>query len=172
MKRSTSSLNRAHSRGSFSRLVFESESNNGGGDKDRSILFRLCQLVVVCFRLVTPASYAFLGALWWFEYNPIQDQNILLLILTSWMCSEAIFFPYYYYLFLKLSKLNSQLEHVASTKETRTRLVHNCFNALKLAASSEATGTDPEVYVRKVIDFVIFHDGILRRHFSFVALGA
>jgi len=46
MKRSTSSLLRAHSRGSFSRLVFESETLAGGGDSERSLPFRLIQVFV------------------------------------------------------------------------------------------------------------------------------
>ena len=46
LTRTTSSLLLSRSRGSFNRLVFESEHSIGGGSSDRSILFRLCQLVV------------------------------------------------------------------------------------------------------------------------------
>ena len=49
LKRSTSSLLRAHSRGSFSRLVFESETLAGGGGSERSLPFRLIQLFVSCY---------------------------------------------------------------------------------------------------------------------------
>jgi len=54
MKRTTSSLLRAHSRGSLNRLIFESEHSNGGGGDDRSIPYRLCQLIVIIIRLITP----------------------------------------------------------------------------------------------------------------------
>ena len=46
LTRTTSSRLLSRSRGSFNRLVFESEHSIGGGSSDRSILFRLCQLVV------------------------------------------------------------------------------------------------------------------------------
>ena len=46
MSRTTSSLLLSRTRGSFDRLVFESEHSNGGGSSDRSITFRLCQVLV------------------------------------------------------------------------------------------------------------------------------
>ena len=154
MKRSSSSskLIKAHSTGSFSRFVFESEANNGGGHHDRSILFRICQVVVVVMRLVTPISYVYLIGLLTNIIKPIQYTTtnkytyILFLIFTLWMISEAIFFPYYYYLFSLLNHNRPSLQHLASNKKSRMRLVKNCFQALRLSAQHVA----PELSVRKV----------------------
>ena len=75
-KRTTSSLMRAHSRGSFNQLVLESAENLGGGRHDRPILFRLLQVFIVVLRLVTPASYLYLMCLasWMFLY-PLSEFN-------------------------------------------------------------------------------------------------
>lgn len=148
MKRSPSStLLRAHSRGSFSRLVFESETNNGGGHHDRSLSYRFAQLVVVCMRLVTPCSYLYLLSLTVLKESPsVYLGNVLFIALTIWMCIEALFFPYYYYLFNRLNNSKPALEHFAVNKRSRMRLVKNCFQALRIAASEHS----PEDYVRKV----------------------
>lgn len=152
-KTASSSLLRAHSRGSFSRLVFESETNNGGGHKDRSLSYRFCQLVVMLMRLVTPASYIFIITLTAMQVPPTSfGGNIPFAILTIWMIVEALFFPYYYYLFRLLNKSKSELEHFASNKRTRMRLVKNCFQALRLAAND----LTPELYIRKVNIYLFF----------------
>jgi hypothetical protein len=52
MSRTTSSLLLSRTRGSFDRLVFESEHSNGGGSSDRSITFRLCQVLVRTYLLI------------------------------------------------------------------------------------------------------------------------
>lgn len=152
MKRTTSSLNRAHSRSSFDRLLFESEHSNGGGHSDRGLLFRLCQLVVIALRLITPFSYVYLVI--FFTYGIKADSvlaNFFFLFLTAWMFAEAIFFPYYYHLFNKLNNMKPELDHFASTPSCRKRLVRNCFNAMKIAASPESSmRTEPELYIRKV----------------------
>jgi hypothetical protein len=108
MKRTTSSLMRAHSRSSFNRLLFESEHATGGGPKDRSLLFRLCQLVVVIFRSVTPLSYVYLAVLFVYGITPNKMGlgTAFYFFLTAWMVIEALFFPYYLYLFTKLQNLN------------------------------------------------------------------
>ena len=153
-KSASSSLLRAHSRGSFSRLVFESETNNGGGHEDRSLLYRFFQLVVLLMRLVTPASYIFIITLTALQVPPTSfGQNIPFGLLTIWMIAEALFFPYYYYLFTQLNKSKSELEHFALNKRTRMRLVKNCFQALRVAACDST----PEVYIRKVIHTYIYN---------------
>lgn len=143
----SSTLLHSHSRSSFSRLVFESETNNGGGHHDRSLLYRFAQLVVVCMRLVTPCSYLYLFALTVLKKSPsVYLGSILFIALTMWMCIEALFFPYYYYLFNRLNNSKPTLEHFAANKRSRIRLLKNCFHALRIAASEH----NPEDYVRKV----------------------
>ncbi|KAJ1440279.1 hypothetical protein B484DRAFT_152274 [Ochromonadaceae sp. CCMP2298] len=151
MKRVNSSLHRAHSRDSFSRLLFESESSNGGGDESRSIFFRLCQLGVLAFRLVTPFSYLYLSTLFALKLQPAQffGGSAMYYFLLVWMLVEALFLPYYYYLFTQLSKRNGDLEHFASDKQSRFLLVRNCLEAMLLAGPSTQ---EPEVYIRKALE--------------------
>ena len=113
MKRTHSSLMRAHSRGSFSRLVFESEHSNGGGEPDRSLLFRSVQLFVIIFRLITPFSYVYLASLIYYlakAGNYALITNIPMVLFTLWMAMEALFFPYYYMLFTHLNSQKHELE--------------------------------------------------------------
>ena len=125
-KQTTSSLHNAHTKGSFSRLLFESEHSNGSGDSNRSITFRACQCLVVVMRLVTPFSYVFMFSVWALN---ISSQNltginkILYLMLYMWMLAEVIFLPYYYYLFTTLSSRNEELEHLATDRKGRFDLV-------------------------------------------------
>lgn len=194
MTRTTSSLLRAHSRGSFARLILESEQCNGPigqGHNPRSISFRVCQFIVFLFRLVTPFSYIFLlyvflressprlpnqwqnalqildkhlfsslknpspTKVWTFNsISPIHigiygEYSITFTLFTLWMCVEAAFLPYYYYLFTLLNSLNDDLKHFASDRESRRTLVQNCFKALRTAANT-AQGQSPEQYIRKV----------------------
>ena len=149
MKRTTSSLHRAHSKGSFNRLVFESEHSLGGGDNDRSLIFRFCQLIVVIIRAITPLSYLFLAYIYVFN---ISSKNFYIgelsyYVIVPWAIAEALFFPYYYYLFTKLSNMNHELEHFASDREKRFGLVKRCFEALHVSAMN--THATPELYIRK-----------------------
>jgi len=125
MKKVTSALHGANVRDAFSRLIFESEHSLGLGDEDRSITFRLCQLLVVLLRSVTPLSYLFVFSVWAFE---IRARNFgsyfpLYYVLLVWMTAEVLFLPYYYYLFVTMSNRNKQLEHVAADTEDRFLLV-------------------------------------------------
>lgn len=67
MKRSTSSSSllraKKNNSGSLSRLLFESEYACGYGNRDRGIIYRLCQLVVLIIRAITPISYIYLMVL-------------------------------------------------------------------------------------------------------------
>ncbi len=157
MRRSTSSLFHAHSRGSFGRLLFESESNNGGGYEHRSILFRCLQLLVLAFRIVTPISYAYILTLIYLLITSEADLVprcvgmlggvIPFSVLTLWMAIEVIFLPYYCYVFTHLNdNLNEEMQHFASNPASRHELVHSCFNALSSASPS------PHLYVRKVME--------------------
>lgn len=153
MKRTTSSLHRAHSRSSFNRLVFESEHCLGGGHDGRSILFRFFQLMVVIFRSITPFSYLYLA---WIVCNNIGYERYMggaftYNALLIWMLAEALFFPYYYYLFTSLTNSrNEELEHSASDRQARLGLVQRCFEALLVSAAN--THAEPERYLQRVIE--------------------
>jgi hypothetical protein len=167
IKRTTSSLLRAHSRNSLNRLLFESEHCNGGGHDDRSLSFRLMQLVVMLLRLVTPLSYLYLIYLCFYVnlhtidnivYDVFSQKYHLMGVLrilvfstfTLWMIIEALFFPYYCYMFNKLNhKINHDLSHYGSTPQSRQRLVHECFAALQTAAP---TNEETYHYIRKTIE--------------------
>jgi hypothetical protein len=116
------------------------------GDKSRSFLFRLCQFFVLLFRLVTPFSYLYLAIAACHFFFPIVDSNNFLLKLLpnksvlswsifAWMTVEALFFPYYYYLFTRLNDFNEDLDHMAENKEARFKLVKNCFQANKMTSN-------------------------------------
>lgn len=67
---------------------------------------------------------------------------------------RGLVFPYYYHLFVKLNKSKSDLQHFASTKDSRHQLVKNCFEAMRISATSdggELESSSPELYIRKVI---------------------
>lgn len=151
-----SSLLRAHSRGSFGRLLFESEHCHGGGGSDRSLLFRITQLVVIVFRSVTPLSYIHLILVLFFGLRAphLGIREELFVFATFWTFLEVLFLPYYYFKFKKVTEsLNSDLQHFASTPESRMALVHNCFQAMKEAAKPGSTmDTDPHKYLRQVIE--------------------
>ena len=134
--------------------------------KDKDILFRLVELLVFVFRLVTPSSYLYLFVLFYLKLTPDQlGGPVIYTLLTTWMVIEALFFPYYYFLFVKLNKSKSELQHFASTRESRQLLVKNCFEAMRISASTDPIGSSsssnsssnsnsggsPEVYIRKVI---------------------
>ena len=162
MKRSTSSLLRAHSRDSMTRLLFESECSNGGGGDDRSILYRICQLFVVGCRLVTPLSYLYCiylifhppSFIWqaWPNENLISIAiHITRVILVVWAIVEVFFLPYYCFMFVKLLRHKDKLEHVCQTKEGRFKLLQRCFGALKDACDPHDQHNVE--YLRKVSDY-------------------
>ena len=153
LKRTTSSLLRASSRDSLSRLLFESEHSNGGGGDDRSLFFRFCQLVVLIIRSITPLSYAYVVYILIFPNSiPIQ-RNLTYQLFTLWMVIEVLFFPYYCYKFTKILNRNDHLQHLGTSKETRLKLMKNCLNSLKVAAKDES---ESHLYIRKVINLFIF----------------
>ena len=165
---------RAHSRASFSRLLFESEHSNGPnfgdtGDK-RSFFFLACQILVLAIRLVTPLSYLFLA--WefhfrfgtgrfitlWLRNNPqwpnplppsmecwVTDFRYAAVyhIFLLWMLVEAAFFPYYYYLFVRMGSSDTELEHFASDSESRMALAKRCFEAMQISADT-TVGADAD----------------------------
>ena len=50
------------------------------------------------------------------------------LLFFIWMMCEVVFFPYYYFLYLRLSKQNDGLSHFATKKNERIQLAEKCFN--------------------------------------------
>jgi len=158
MQRSNSSLIRAHSLSSLGRLLIESEVSNGpGGDsKERDWLFRLAQTVVLIFRLFTPAAYVVLFLMFFFPgvisvetFGWPLGYHFLMLICIA----EACFFPYYYFLFTQVNQQNKKLQHFAADRDVRLQLVKNCFQAMTAASRpGSKMKTDPELYIRKVIE--------------------
>ena len=70
-------------------------------------------------RSVTPLSYIYLAALslWMIFLSPTNPfpykyfgGEIPFSLITIWMVIEAVFFPYYYFLFKRLNKINHDLE--------------------------------------------------------------
>jgi hypothetical protein len=50
------------------------------------------------------------------------------------MVIEAIFFPYYFYIFNRLDDTTPNLNHYGSTAEKRKKLVIDCVAAIEMAA--------------------------------------
>jgi hypothetical protein len=150
-ERNRSLLTRSHSTNLLTRLLFESEHSLGGGLEDRSLLFRAFQALVIVIRAVTPLSYLYVLSLYVFQWQPASfalGGRIGFRLILFWTLAEVLFFPYYCYLFFVMNKLNKDLPHFSSNKETRHRLAHNCFQALE----SSATNSDetPVQYCRRV----------------------
>lgn len=157
-KTTSSLLHTASSRNSFTRLLFESEQSGGGGGDDRDLLFRFCQIIVLSIRAITPIAYILvffrcrefilLQYTWtsYFQMNSLWD--ILRLVLDFWAVIEVLFFPYYLYLFHYLHHLNDNLNHIGLTSNERQKLIHNCFEALKVSVKQE----ESHLYVRKVLE--------------------
>ena len=139
----------------------------------RGLFFRLCQLFVVIIRAITPFSYIYLSTLLLAlllpdgkysssitQYIDINDYRFVLL--TGYMIIEALFFGYYYYLFNLIDNKKNDLQHFACTKESRKKLVRNCFESMKISCTrsdaDESSGSDnssyidPEKHIRKVIE--------------------
>lgn len=136
-------------------------------------MFRLCQLFVVIIRAITPFSYIYLSTLLLaimlpdgkylpgiVQYIDINDYRFVLV--TAYMMIEALFFGYYYYLFNLIDNDKNGLQHFACTKETRKKLVRNCFESMKISCprpdlddsggSDAGDYVDPEKHIRKVIE--------------------
>ena len=103
---------------------------------------------IIILRLITPASYIYLVAVAsWVCMYPTEDFNYglfgneLLFALLSLFCvSEALFFPYYYFLFTRINSSRHALEHSASDPDSRRRLVRNCIDAMKVGREDAAVG--------------------------------
>lgn len=83
------------------------------------ILVFILLFQVMIMRSVTPLSYVYLSclALWLIIFSSSRNfqyqyfgGKISFMFLTLWMVIEAIFFPYYYFLFKRLNKINHDLE--------------------------------------------------------------
>lgn len=135
----TSSLVKAHSHGSLSRLLLDNVTTrlvDPVTTQSVSWMFRLIQLGVFLFRLITPLSYFytfyFLYQVWvgsrsWWG----SSTSWLLILLDVWMLVEALFFLYYWYLFRHLHTANDDLKHFATCKASRRKLMEDCFAALR-----------------------------------------
>lgn len=67
IKRISSSMFRAKGRGSFNRLVFESEHCSGGGPQERGYLYRAAQNAVLLLRSITLIAYLYLS---FYSFHP------------------------------------------------------------------------------------------------------
>ena len=161
----SSSLLKARSSRSFERLLFGSETSNGGGSDQRSIAFLFCQLIVLVLRAITPFSYIYLLAISFFKVQPEHlGGKVIYTILTMYMLTEALFFPYYLYLYSKMNKKKHDMNHLAVNKKARMRLVKNCINALRMSAGPHHQS--PEEYIRRVSSlfslchFIVLHNNL------------
>jgi len=153
---STSSLSKAHSRGSVARLLVESQECNGlvTSKKNRSLLYQLCQLLVFSFRLVTPFSYLYLILIYFFPISPERYPFgwVGYLTLLLWTISEALFLPYYCYKFQELNSPNDSLPHLAIDQESRMQLVRQCFDAMGQSSIGDDQATSMEVHLQHVLE--------------------
>lgn len=131
MNRTKSSLQRAHTRSSFARLIFESEHSNGGGHHDRDLIFRLCQMFVLLFRLVTPFSYVFLltlAYLWYHEMHFFSAASALEIPLSPpWQASLLADNMIVWIRELKSHTLGWVLYHVTLCWMTAEALFFPCY---------------------------------------------
>ncbi|RYG68363.1 hypothetical protein EON64_05350 [archaeon] len=171
MKRDLSqSLLRAHSRGSLSRLMFEAEQCNGVTvSHDRSLAFRLVQCAVFLCRLITPFSYVYLLSQCVQPLDPARFPGgpVMYAVFLLWMLAEALFFPYYYYLFTQLNLPNEDLQHLARDAESRRKLVTQALQAL--VASGREGGEAPEAYVRRAVQGWFLDQPLVKVHFGNMA---
>lgn len=153
---STSSLSKAHLRGSFARLLMESQECNGpvAFNKNRPILYLLCQLLVFSFRLVTPCSYLYLILLYFFPISPERYPFgwVGYLTLLIWAISEALFLPYYCYKFQELNSPNDSLPHLAINQESRMQLARQCFDAMSQSSVGNDQSISIEMRLRHVLE--------------------
>ena len=105
--------------------------------------FQLYELIVLIFRCITPMSYLFLLVYFmnvaltgdWFV-----PENLFLFFIfffiTSWALVEALFFPYYYYLFLKIQNKEATGTHRATCQESRLHFAQRCLESIKIAGEN------------------------------------
>ena len=83
-------------------------------------------------------------------------QGILFYAVTIWAALETLFFPYYYYLFVRLSKSKPIGSHYAKNNQERILFARNCFEALKTSGGYITGGGYSEengkIYLQKVIE--------------------
>jgi len=147
--RSSDHLKHARSRGSFNRLLFESQPSMGSDLHKRPPTFVFMQLIVILIRMITPLSYFYLLFLC-IDVGSVRKlfpNEFFFYLFSVWMSVEIVFFPYYYHLFNCLNSSKSPLRHYASTRETRMTLIANCFGAMKQA---KPAGVESHTYLRKV----------------------
>ena len=76
-------------------------------------------LQVLLLRLITPLSYLFLITVYilYVLYGVTAPTDIksklLYYVIGLWATAEAVFFPYYYYLFVKISNTEAKGSHFA-----------------------------------------------------------
>jgi hypothetical protein len=121
-------------------------------------VFRLCQVLVLVIRVITPFSYLYLLLLCIYGFKmPYLGTSIYATLLTTWMCVEALFFPYYYYIFNQLNYKSAHLNHYGSTSEKRRKLVADCMDAIEKSTPPKiASGyncSDEQRCVQKVLVF-------------------
>lgn len=190
MIKTKSALLRAHSRGSFARLLLESEQCNGliHPSTNKSLLYRLLQIGVFVSRLITPMSYVFFALVCLHHYLHIDELRVLqflgfpsldteksffslrnlsfnkpvYFVFVVWMAVEALFLPYYYLLFRQVLGANRDLQHYCKNQSERMLLVRDCFDALSLGAVGP-----PEQYIRKVIEGWFLDQPLIKVHFIF-----
>lgn len=95
-KNTSSSLLFSDSNGHLDRLLFDSKPCNGSGHPERSLTFRLLQIVVLCLRIITPISYVFVGSLLFlYAFNVPTFDNLdansqmIMYCLTCWAILEV-----------------------------------------------------------------------------------
>ena len=151
--RSDASLLRAHSRGSFARLLVESEASIG--KYSLSHWFRFVQIIVLALRLITPLSYVVLICMLvlpsatpeWFGGLHIYCAVLLFSI------SEALFFPYYLWKFIRMNDTPREWSHFAKCKNSRLNFFHQCMDAMLDAVSPNSAIADkPELYLRSAVE--------------------
>ena len=116
-------------------------------------MFRIVQLCVLALRLVTPLAYI---TLLWLLFNPFEGGDTRVLttpifsyaravdsfgatlprrIVTGFCLVEALFFPYYLYLFVRVNAKAPPGTHYCSTPEERTKLFDQVITSYKLAST-------------------------------------
>ena len=133
--RSDSSLLRAHSRGSFARLLLESEASMG--NYSLSKWFRFVQMIVLAFRLITPLSYVVLIMMLALpnatpeQFGGITAYSAVLVFALS----EALFFPFYLWKFMQMNDSPRTWPHFAQCKNSRLEFFRQCMDAMIDAVS-------------------------------------
>ena len=101
-KNTSSSLLFSYSNGHLDRLLFDSKPCNGSGHPERSLTFRLLQIVVLGLRMITPISYVLVGSLLLLNAFDVHmltglDQRslIMMYILICWAFVEVRRFTYF-----------------------------------------------------------------------------